>query len=443
MKKWILVMLCAFLYVMPVHATELNNGEAGVDAPSEEAVVEESGDSVVEEVEQSQEEAQSVAESEESSQEEAQSTPESIPESSSAREEVSSEPASSVEATSENVEGTTEEVTVEEVVTEEEVTTEEETTEAAIIEIPDVVGMTEEDAVVALGAIVFEDGSVIEIIKEYKYTDVAEVNMVYEQTLYGEVPVEEAKQVTICISLGIDPNETIVEGITEPLNQTITSAYGIDWENQPSVYEYNWDNSENCWVRGVYVDGVRYITPEGTYNTNVRHKIQLYTDGTYVYTHIIFSRDYEAAANGNWFQYFVDGNMAAFQIEQYNGTDLAHNNLSPGTYQVVVRHADSSGSYTVADGASAYYTVFDSQVNAHLEMRIPISELVEQNEKINADSFGTIEFFTPNLMLGRLTAAGASTFPFAMAAIAFAVIPGTALVLNKKKKTMKKDSNVQ
>ena len=38
-----------------------------------------------------------------------------------------------------------------------------------------------------------------------------------------------------------------------------------DWNSLPESYEYNWDNSQNCWSYGVWVDGVCYKTEEGSY----------------------------------------------------------------------------------------------------------------------------------------------------------------------------------
>jgi len=413
---------------MPVHATE-NNGTS-----DENEVV-----TVIEEpVEESREEL--IAESQEEAVEESigELIEEATEESSVEQEEVAEEsiPETEIQQEQEENPPVTESVPETESVIPEERDTE--TVEEVLI--PEVLGLPEADARAMLQSIILPDGTVTETIVEYRYSKEAQKDIVFEQSVSGMVPIEDARKVCIVISMGVDPDETIVDGITEPLNQKITSRYGINWEEQPEVYEYNWDNSEECWEKGIWIDNVKYITPKGTYNTNVRHKIQLYTDGTYVYTHIVFSRDYEAAANGNWYKYYVDGNLAAFQIETYNGTQLANNNLSPGTYEVVVRHADGSVSGQVATGASAFYTVFESQVNAHLEMRIPLSEMVLQNENIDADSFGSITFTTPNLMLGTITAAGAGTSPFAMAVAAFAIIPAVAVIKSKKRK---EDTNVQ
>ena len=419
MKRWILVMICAFLYVMPVNATELGAEETGQVVESEDAVVNEE-ESVAEEVSQ-----EGVSE-ENASQENSSEVSEEEQESVELVEESSSESVNIPEAEAESV-PTTEESTEEAVAPE--------------VEIPDITGMSEADAIVALEAVVLADGSKIEIIKQYKYSNDAEAGFVIEQNPVGIISEEEAKQVTIFISMGKDPKETVVDGITEPLNQTINSAFGINWSSLPEYYDYNWDNSANCWEHGVWIKGEKFLTPKGTYNTNVRHMIQLYTDGTYVYTHIVFSRDYEAAANGNWFNYTIDGHTASFQVETYNGIQLANNNLAPGTYQVVVHHADGSNSYNVAADSSAYYTVFDSQVNAHLEIKIPLSEMAAQNENIDIENVGSIQFYTPNLMRGSVTASGASTFPFATAAAALILVPGSAVLINRKKKSAKKESN--
>ena len=443
--------MCVFLYTMPVYATEINTSET----PS----VEEGSDSVMEaDVEEDSNPQPSSSQTEEStpqsgsSKTEEENTPqpgsskteeesipqsgssqteESAPQSGSSKEGESSEPVSSKDATEEgDVEQTTDEVTTGEVTTEEVTTTEATTEDAADEEspaeganttVPDVAGMSEEEAVAALEAVEFEDGTKLEVIKVYQYTDSAEAGAVYEVSLSDVVSEDGTRQVTIYISEGEDPD-------------TSNGAAEVNWDEIPESYEYNWDNSQNCWNWGVWIDGECYKTPEGTYDTNVRHKIQLYSDDNYVYTRIVFSRDYQAAANGNWFNYTLDGQTASFQVEQYDGKDLANNNLAPGTYGVAVRHANGDGSYSLANGASATYIVNDSLVNAELEIRIPLSEFAAQNSAINLDSVGTIEFFTPNLMYQSVKIEGASTSPLASAVAALVVVPGTALFVNRKKR---------
>ena len=429
MKRLIFVMICVFLYVMPIHATQLS--EENMD---EAAVVEEVSENVDESVKENAEEV------EESVQEERVSQPETE----------EAEEVEEAEEEEEVAEITTEQSSEEEILTDAiieetiEETTEELIEEFVEVTIPDVIGMDIAKAMEVLGAIELPDGTRVEVIKEYIYSNEAETDIVFKQSPIGSVSKEEAGKVYITVSMGRDPYETVVTGIDDPLNQKIKSQYGVNWGSLPEYYEYNWDNSMNCWVYGVWIDGVKYLTPEGTFNTNVRHLIQLYTDDKYVYTHIVFSRDYGNSANGSWFQYFVDGKMTAFQIETFEGKQLANNNLSPGSYKVAVRHANGGNASGEVPGADAYYTVFDSQLNPHLEIRIPLSEMARQNPDISLDTIGTIGFFTPNLMMQGhvITIAGAGTAPLATAAVTLVVIPTTAVILKKKRKKVKKEINV-
>lgn len=343
-------------------------------------------------------------------------------------------------------------------------------TETAVpltVEIPDVAGMREEDAVSALEAVVLPDGAQVEIIKSYEYSTEAEADTVFAQEPVGSVDAKEAAQVFLSVSLGQEPAEQLAGasqesgvsqetgasqlaggsqeagalssfGLAAAADMTVNSTesrLGIDWEGLPYSYEYNWDNSANCWYHGVWVDGVCYKTPEGTYSTDVRHKMQLYCDGTYVYLHVVISRDYGAKFNGEDYQFWIDGQMAAFQLEYMGGGTITGNtsDLAPGTYQVEVRHRDASMSYEVVPDSLAYFTKYDNDVNAEAELRIPLSELQRQNPNINLDSIGTIEFYTPNLMYRRIMASGADTFPLATAGAAFLLIPASTVLLKKKK----------
>lgn len=444
MRRWILIGLCIFLVVMPVHATELD-GEMIENKAEAEGEIEEEEEEVIEEPALDDSEQEEEPKEGEPEDEEQHIPADNIPK----EESVPEEPVLEVTPAPEPVPETT---PVSETVPETEPVPMPETESAAIpenlavteeVNIPDVVGKTETEAKALLQQVILPDGSTIEIIVKYKYTKEAPKDIVYKQSLSGMVEAPKAQKISIFVSMGIDPAETIVDGYLEPLDQRINSKYGIDWDSQPEVYEYNWDNSQACWETGVWIDSVKYLTPEGTYNTNVRHKIQLYTDGTYVYTHIVYSRDYSSAANGSDFNYYVDGNRVSFQVETYNGKQLESHSLSPGTYEVRVRHASGSTSGTVASDASAFFTVFESQLNPHLEMRIPLSEMVLQNGNIDVESFGGIRFTTPNLMMGSITAAGADTAPFVMAVAAFIIIPATGVAINRKKKITIKESNVQ
>ena len=232
--------------------------------------------------------------------------------------------------------------------------------------------------------------------------------------------------------------------------KTSSNAYPIsidgyfdDWGDKAYSFEYNWDNSQNCWQWGVWVDGVCYKTPEGTYSTDVRHKMQLYCDGEYVYLHIVFSRDYGAKFNGEDYQFWFDDNMAAFQVEWPGGGTITGNleNTSPGIYPVEVRHRNSSMSYEVADGSSAYLKVNPDNLNNEIELKIPLSECVRQNGSIDIEHLSTIEFFTPNLMYRRITCTGTPIGPsvFIFGGLIILGVVSGFYFKNKRKKMINKN----
>lgn len=324
--------------------------------------------------------------------------------------------------------------------------------------IPDITGMTEVDAMAALEAVVLPDGTALEIIKNYAYSAEIAEDIVYEQSLVGEVTAD-AGQVHISISLGQEPNEVLAVAVQEvsPLSTfglaryiepevvSASSRFGIDWDSLPATYVYNWDNSANCWYWGVWIDGVCYKTPEGTYSTDVRHKAQLYCDGEYVYLRIVFSRDYGSKVNGDNYNFYINDNTATFSVVYKGGETLTGNTakLEPGTHEVEVRHGNGSISFEVAQGSLAYLTKHETDVNAELEMRIPLSEMVRQNQNIKLDSIESIRFASSNIMdiNSPITATGASTFPMASAAAALLFVPGSTALLNRFGKKKKKDHN--
>lgn len=211
---------------------------------------------------------------------------------------------------------------------------------------------------------------------------------------------------------------------------TIDGDYS-DWVGLPISYEYNWDNSSNCWYWGCWVDedkdgqgDVNYMTPEGTYDNNVRHLMQLYCDGEYVYLHIKIATIYESGFNGEDYQFYIDGNMAAYQVVQEDNTLLTNviNNMQPGTLEVKVKHRDSSWSYTDVPNSKAYVTKYENNKNSELELKIPLSEMVKQNPNINIETMSVIEFFTPNLMYRRIASAGTSTYPIVLMGICISIV---------------------
>ena len=313
------------------------------------------------------------------------------------------------------------------------------------MEIPDMVGMSEADALAALEGVTMPDGSPVEVITSYTYTSQAEAEVVYGQTPAGGSSLEGNPQVHIAVSLGEEPNEILAS--SEQAANTLTtfglasyvatevnvteSRLGIDWNSVPASYEFNWDNSDNCWKWGVWIDNVCYKTPTGTYSTDVRHKMQLYCDGKYIYLHIVLARELHNNFIGNDYQFWLDGQAAYFQI-------LDLNNYGIGTHEVTVQHRNYGVSSNVVPGALAYVTKYDSGVNPELEMRIPLSEFAAQNPNIDLDTFSKIDFYTPNLMYRKVTASGASTLPMASAGVALLLIPGSTVFIKKriqKKKT--------
>lgn len=209
-----------------------------------------------------------------------------------------------------------------------------------------------------------------------------------------------------------------------------------EWDDIPVSYEYNWNNSSNCWEHGVWVNGVCYKTEPGTYSTDVRHGMQLYADDGYVYLHIVFAREFSAGqiANGNDYQFWVDNKMAAYQVETPDGRSLSWYSAEPGIYEVDVRHRDSSWSYVLTDGAEACYTVKEGNVNNELELKIPLEQFTVQNGSIDLDNYSKIEFYSPNLMYNRIGCAGSPTGSIPFAAAAFTLVPTSFIWLKKKKK---------
>ena len=195
----------------------------------------------------------------------------------------------------------------------------------------------------------------------------------------------------------------------------IIDGYYDDWSDKPYSWEYNWDNSQNCWNSGMWINGENYKTPEGTYDENVRHKMSLYCDGTYVYLYEKFAKIYETKMNGNGMSFFIDGIECKFQLNDYNGNQLTNvaKNWQPGVYDVQLVHENGAlSSMEVIDGRACYTVHNDEHINDELEIRIPLSEFNRQNSNVNIENFSTIEYFNQNLMYRRLTYTGTSTGPW-------------------------------
>lgn len=325
------------------------------------------------------------------------------------------------------------------------------------VHIADVTGMTEAEAIATLEEVVLPEGKQIEIIKSYAYSAEVPLDVVYEQSPVGEVSVSEAEKIYLSISMGPEPVEVLATAIEqqpvstmnsfgiaayiEPVEHETSAMLGIDWDSLPCSYEYNWDNSANCWYWGMYYGNECFKTPEGEYDVNVRHKMQLYCDGTNVYLHIVFATVYWDDVNGNDYRFTIDGQMSAFQLEYDDGRNITGklDGLDVGTHQINVVHRNPWMSGQHVDGSLAYLTKYEDNRNAEIELMIPLEQFAYQNENVDIENIGTIEFFTYNLMYRSITASGASTFPLVTAGAALLVIPGSTVLLKRYGRKRKKE----
>ena len=205
------------------------------------------------------------------------------------------------------------------------------------------------------------------------------------------------------------------------------------WDEIPSSYEYNWDNSQNCWQWGEWKDGVCYKTEEGTYDSNVRHEMKLYSDGENVYLKIKYATIYSGTqSNGDDYNFYIDGKQVKYRIAWDNAQSITGATPGPGTYQVDVRNGDYDISGTVVDGATAYYHVTEDQKNNELELKIPLSAFQMQNGEIDLDNYSMIQFYTPNLMYRTISVAGSPTGAIPFAAGVFLLVPAGYVWLKKR-----------
>lgn len=279
------------------------------------------------------------------------------------------------------------------------------------------------------------------VIKQYALSDSHETNTIMESYM------DENGNLIMVISQGqqaADSSAPADEDSNGPAGFFSSSpAPSVDgnfsgWEEIPVSYEYNWDNSANCWEYGNWVtdpetgEQVCYKTEQGTYDSNVRHEMQLYTDNENVYLKIKYATIYESHANGDDFNFYIDGAGAKYAVTWADGTPITGTATAAGTYVVDVRNGNSSSSGSIVDGASAYYHVTENGINNELELKIPLSALQMQNGTINPDNFNMIQFFTPNLMYNPISAAGSPTGSVPFAAAAFLCVPAGYVWLKKK-----------
>ena len=291
---------------------------------------------------------------------------------------------------------------------------------------------------------------VANVKKQYVFSDT------YEKDTIIECSVDEEGNMIMTISLGASKAETT--GMEERESNKLEALLGdgssstapaVDgtfsgWDNIPVSYEYNWDNSDNCWQWGNWVtdpetgEQICYKTEEGTYDGDVRHVMQLYCDGDNVYLRITFATIYESHSNGEDFNFYFDQSDtgAKFQITypEIAGT-LTNSTPGAGVYKVDVRNGDTSNSYSIVDGAEAYYLVTDNNINNQLELKIPLEALKAQLREKGievSDNFSVLEYTTPNLMYRRIATAGSPTGAVPFSAAVFLLVPASYVLLKRK-----------
>ena len=256
----------------------------------------------------------------------------------------------------------------------------------------------------------------------------------YGENIILDSYVDENGNLVMLISQGAE----VKEEDSKKTASTRGNAPAVDgsfsgWDEIPSSYEYNWDNSQSCWQWGEWKDGVCYKTEEGTYDSNVRHEMKLYSDGENVYLKIKYATIYSGTqSNGDDYNFYIDGKQVKYRIAWDNAQSITGATPGPGTYQVDVRNGDYDISGTVVDGAAAYYHVTEDQKNNELELKIPLSAFQMQNGEIDLDNYSMIQFYTPNLMYRTISVAGSPTGAIPFAAGAFLLVPAGYVWLKKR-----------
>ena len=217
----------------------------------------------------------------------------------------------------------------------------------------------------------------------------------------------------------------------------VIDGYFEDWNDKPYSWEYNWDNSYNCWYWGEWYQGQCFKTPEGTYDENVRHKMSLYYDGDYVYLYVKFATIYGPGFNCDDYKFWVGRHTASFCIRDEKGGVLTYRvrGMEPGIYKGMVMHQNQYPSGGEVEGSQMYYRIDEDGRNNEFEMKIPIEQFAKQNRNIKLDEIRDIELFNHNLMYRRIRVTGTSTGP--IIGIAASVVPVAAILLYRKRKRAK------
>ncbi len=283
-----------------------------------------------------------------------------------------------------------------------------------------------------------EEVEEIEEIEEAAEETITEIENDEEQSeeeLVDETEEEAVEEEITVSTMSIYPCQT--ECTLDHDHQTEICEidyYGtfLDWTTVPYVWEFVYDNSDACWGWGLWDDGFCYTTPANEYDTDVRHKIALYSDGEYLYLDIIHATVYASGARGSTLTFTVDGVVTQFQLLTETGNSL-DTVKTAGTYEVYLVHdlGDLAGEY-IEDSAAMLY-VNDTLKNSEYEVKIPLSALADQNGNINLENINEITFSSASLTYKGVTITGISTYPLVLAGICIAGVGYIVYKRNKKK----------
>jgi|GEM_PF-784552 len=263
--------------------------------------------------------------------------------------------------------------------------------------------------------------------------DISDEEIIHYEIVDDEEQVDEVLRTEVdedgntVVVVGTE--ELVLEEETEILDFDVTDAFEVtadkaeapsvadkSWDKYAVSYEYNWDNSQNCWYWGMYGNGECYKTEEGTYDANVRHKVGLYCDGENVYFMIQYAKANGAFVCNSDYNFTIDGQQAKFTVAFSDDNSGIQANRPAGEYDVTILNGDSASSSYEAYGTVGTLYVTDDNVSNVLEMKIPLSTLKLQNPNINIDNFSMVGFYDPNLTYRTVSCAGAgnSAVPFAI-----------------------------
>ena len=271
-----------------------------------------------------------------------------------------------------------------------------------------------------------EDGSVPEgtILAEYEaLDDHGNMVLIREIATAPVVPVSGEEEFDLLDHFGL-----AASGADAP---TIDNG---GWEGVPSSWEYNWDNTDSATKWGMWGGNgdLKGYVASSIEDLHVRHRMQMYCDGTNVHLLITYASIFDNPGNGDDYNFYIDGEHVKFKVVYDDDAQLTEAR-DPGTYTLKVLHEDDSVSSKDVMGGYGTMTVNRGQLNNMTEICIPISEMVRQNGNINPDSFSMIEFYTPNLMYRRMATSGASSGPIVFALITVAFFGGAYYRMRKRR----------